>query len=252
MSSGRANNWSVEAFYEWMHHDRRTTKCPTGLPVELIEGQIVPIPLDKQLNRQIERLKQQLQYALKQAGYGAIEVRSHYPIRINPHSELRPTLTVLSTDSSHPQSSHPNIHWVIDLNKAEYNNQSLSKLLYAHYGIAEYWAVSTQQVELRTYHSPAANETKLDRRIEDGDGSSKDAANYQHSQLIHVGETASPSLFPRVNVCIQESLPLFFLTRSAIGHHTYIESTLSLSVDLMPHRRENEQNLHGKVTPQRG
>ncbi|MEM6867568.1 MAG: hypothetical protein AAF528_04225, partial [Cyanobacteria bacterium P01_C01_bin.121] len=61
MSSGRANNWSVEAFYEWMHHDRRTTKCPTGLPVELIEGQIVPIPLDKQLNRQIERLKQQLQ-----------------------------------------------------------------------------------------------------------------------------------------------------------------------------------------------
>jgi len=232
MADGMARKWSVEAFYGLLRHDLTKSKSPVELPVELIEGRIVPLPISEQLARQVERLRQQIQQALAQAGYEGFEVRSHYPIQINASSELKPTLTVLSI-----QQSQATIHWVMDIDKPEIDRTELDKTdqhsnlylnpsqdlrsqLYAHHGIAEYWSLSTEQVELRTHHTLKTNDS-----LDDGL-----SAQYQHHQLQHVGEQMHPLAFPQLKMQLQEPLPLYFLTRTATGHHTYIETMLPLQL----------------------
>lgn len=237
MANETARKWSLEEFYGLIRHNRTnatgSAERPVQLPIELIEGHIMPILISEQLERQVERLRQQLQQCLAQQNFQEFEVRSHYPIRINPYSELRPTLTVVST-----QQSQETIHWVIEINKTDiktginqtgkHKGQNLRSRLYAHYGITEYWALSTEQVELRTHHTPESVSQEDD--IAPYDVAPYDLAQYQHHQLQHVGEQTHPMAFPQLTMHIQEPLPLFFLTRTATGHRTYIETMLPLQV----------------------
>ncbi len=205
--------WSVEAFYGLICRDLTDNR---GL-VELIEGRIVPLPVDEQQDRQVERLRQQIQGCLEQVGVEDVEVRSHYPIQVNRYSELKPTLAVLSLGLSQPQ-----IHWVIDIDKAEIVDsraRTVRAHLYAHYGIGEYWTLSVEQVELRTHHGP--------RFVKE---SNEQIAQYQQHRLWHVGEQVRPLHFSQLSVQVQEPLPLHFVMRTATGHCTYTETMLPLKV----------------------
>ena len=223
MENGIERKWSVEEFYGLIRHHLVGKEGP----VELIEGRIVPLPSSEQQARQVERLSQQIQQNLEQAGWQGYEVRSHHPIKINTHSELRPTLTICSTHQ--PQQ---NIHWVIEIDKAEFadNNryQDLRSHLYARQGITEYWALSTQQVALRTYHSPKEGDTSTSCHQLTQEPITQ--STYKRERLLHVGEQVQSVSFPTLTMQIQEPLPLYFLTRSATGHHTYIETALPLKV----------------------
>jgi len=221
--------WSVEAFYGSIRHSLTEGEVPARFPVELIEGRIVPLPVGDQLSRQVERLRQQLQQRLAQIGYKGLEVRSHYPIPINPYSELRPTLAVIST-----QRPTPHVHWVIEIDKAEIEystDQNLRSHLYAQKDIGEYWALSTQQVELRTHHTPKAiADSTLCGQSEQAQSRQMQSMRYHHQQLRHVGEQAPPVEFPELKMQMQEPLPLYFLTRTATGCRTYVETMLPLKV----------------------
>lgn len=225
MTTEAVRKWSVEEFYGLIRHNLIGSEGP----VELIEGLIVPLPTSAQRDRQVERLRGQLQRALAQANFEGVEVRAHHPIQINPYSELRPTLTVLSMAQS-PLS----IHWVIEIDKAGTDlaateSQDLRTHLYAHHGIAEYWALSTEQVELRTHHTPKATMTlTTHNQLEHEQLTPR--FQYQHHQLQHADEQVSPKGFPPLVLQLQEPLPLYFLTRTATGHRAYLETALPLQV----------------------
>ncbi|MEO1792532.1 MAG: Uma2 family endonuclease [Cyanobacteria bacterium J06629_19] len=208
------------------------------LPVEIIDGRIMPLPVNESLTRQIDRLKQQIQRYLVQAGHEGMEVRSHIPITIGQYSQLKPTLAIISTDR--PQSTvQPTVHWALDIDKSEIiddgscdsTRKDMRCQFYAQHGIREYWSLSTEQVELRAYHSPTASQ-----HVSDGEKSNREKANlkktafYQSYRLWHVGEQPTLAAFPGMTLQMQEPLPLYFFMRTATGHRTYAETMLPLQI----------------------
>ncbi len=124
---------------------------------------------------------------------------------------IRPAIAICASSACPGTSgTAPLIHWVIEVVSAAdaaIESQTTRAHHYAKCGIAEYWSLAIDAVELRTYRLPTA-------------------ASYQQRQLFHVGDSVSPQAFPHIELQIQEPLPLHFLTRTATGSKPYAFSSI--------------------------
>ncbi|MEL6159432.1 MAG: Uma2 family endonuclease [Cyanobacteria bacterium J06627_32] len=166
---------------------------------------------------QVNRLTQQIQQYLVRHRLERFEVRSHLSIfpepigpgidesSVNSSSVLRPAIALLENTNGQSQ-----VRWAIDIADT-WQESDLRSQLYAEAAIAEYWHLSTVQVELRTWTD----------RV---DGA------YCCRRLYQVGEQISPAILPKMWLQVQEPLPLYFLTRTTSGHRTYIGHALALQL----------------------
>ncbi|MEL6900906.1 MAG: Uma2 family endonuclease [Cyanobacteria bacterium J06606_4] len=166
---------------------------------------------------QVTLLAQQIQQYLVRHRLERFEVRSHFPIDLGTMglsvdwasgddvSVLTPAIALVEKGLDQSQ-----VRWVIDIEETWQENEQRSQL-YANRAVAEYWHLSTAQVELRTWG---------------------DLANgaYRRRQLYQVGAQVSPAVLPKMPLQVQEPLPLYFLTRTTSGHRTYIGHLLALQL----------------------
>lgn len=99
------------------------------------------------------------------------------------------------------------VQWFIDFSQGEL--AAARKQVCARAAITEYWQLSLDTCELRTYSNLRAGE-------------------YQNSQLLQSGALASPISFPQLNLKLQEPVPLYFLTRTLNGQRVHISNMLPL------------------------
>ncbi|MEL6470126.1 MAG: Uma2 family endonuclease [Cyanobacteria bacterium J06623_4] len=165
---------------------------------------------------QVTLLAQQIQQYLVRHQLEQFEVRSHLPIyrgagllvdRASGDAAVVLTPAIALVEKIHGQSQ---VRWVIDIDETWHENEQRLQL-YANSAIAEYWHLSTAQVELRTW------------------GDLVDGA-YRRRQLHQVGAQVSPAVLPKLPLQVQEPLPLYFLTRTTSGHRTYIGHLLALQL----------------------
>ncbi len=118
---------------------------------------------------------------------------------------LTPTFVACSNAS-------PHVHWVIDVvlsAEVSVADQTARARCYAEYGVAEYWSLAIDAVELRTYRLLTAT-------------------GYQQRRLFHAGDCISPQAFSQITLQLQEPLPLYFLTRTATGTKSYHSTVFPL------------------------
>ncbi|MEO0769372.1 MAG: hypothetical protein AAFY72_08045 [Cyanobacteria bacterium J06649_4] len=208
--------WSVDEFEGLIRH--QLTDCD-GLS-ELIAGRIVPLPTDDVLKGWIQLLHQQLQrhltahpiddYLVDGCAASSVTenwvVRSHPLIRLNDHSVLRPSLVLCSLPISPGEldtatALRPEqVCWALDIRPTDAED-ALRVQLYAEGSIAHYWHYLSDQVALRLHSQPTD-------------------VGYQHRRLLQVGEQAALAGFPFLRFCLQEPLPLHFLTCTSQGQRT--------------------------------
>ncbi|MGB3297496.1 MAG: Uma2 family endonuclease [Phormidesmis sp.] len=172
-------------------------------------------------NRQACLLQYQMQQRLNQLRPSCFEVRTDALIAsFDGISKLEPTISVWESnitdaDTDADTDAKSAVRWVISI---IYTDSSVAddrfnqqRRFCARLAIADYWLLTPLQSELRACSMP-------------------NASSYQQQRLYHVGEQASPSSIPELDLCIQESLPLYFLTRTLKGQRAYESSTLPLRV----------------------
>lgn len=224
-SSTVPGKWSREAFHEWAHQQA----VEQGKFVELIEGQICPLPDSAQYTQKIQLLQSQIQAHLNSLEANRFEVRSRHPIPIDNGCELKPAITVseLTTHcntthckTTHCKTTHRKIthrssamlRWVIDITTEDLHDQHPDRRQYfSRIGIPDYWCMDLARVELRTYQNPTQS-------------------TYTTCTLLHVGECASPQSLPRITIQVQEPTPLHFLTRTTNRPQAYTTANLPLQV----------------------
>lgn len=169
-------------------------------------------------NRQVCLLQYQMQQYLNQLRPSCFAVRTDDSVASSVAlsdgvSEFKPAISVLESKSAETEAV---VRWVIstvytDSSIADNRLLNQQQHLCARLAIADYWLLTPLQSELRTYSMP-------------------NTLSYQQQQLCHVGERVSPSSIPEITLCIQEPLPLYFLTRTLKGQRTYESSALPLQV----------------------
>ena len=101
------------------------------------------------------------------------------------------------------------VRWVIDFAADELEAERRQRCAQA--SVADYWALSLAHCELRLYQGP-------------------NPTGYDCCRLLQAGEQMSPSVFPDINLRLQESVPLYFLTRTLNGRRDHATSALPLQV----------------------
>ncbi|HEY9625789.1 MAG TPA: Uma2 family endonuclease [Coleofasciculaceae cyanobacterium] len=175
--------WSVEDY----HH-----MIETGLlddrPVELLNGEIIEMPSEgtSHANGSTNAAEYLRDLLGKQ-----VQVREGHPITISSgNSEPEPDIAIVQRLARGYEQHHPypeNIFWLI-----EYADSSLKKDLdpkakaYAAAGIAEYWVVNLQAMELVVMRDPVEGEYR--------------------SQVIWREDTIRPLAFADVSVSVSRML----------------------------------------------
>lgn len=203
---------SVDEFYAL----NRQQLIGTDAPVELLKGEVCPLPTDETLDRQIRLLQQQIQqHFIVTRGCEDLVVRSRQLLKIDEYCALKPALcifksSVVNTSVVDNGSERP--LWMLDIIQEGLNwlNTGRSQLI-ATAEIPEYWSLTVSQAELRTYRTPTVT-------------------GYQSCQLLHVDEAVALSTIPQLTFRVEEPLPLCFLTRTLGGHRSYETATLPLKV----------------------
>lgn len=208
---------SVDEFYAL----NRQQLIGTDAPVELLQGEVCPLPTDETLDRQIRLLQQQIQqHFIVTRGCEDLVVRSRQLLKIDEHCALKPALCIFKSSvmnssvmsSSVVNNGNEGPLWILDVTQEGLNwlNTGRSQLL-ATAEIPEYWSLTVSQAELRTYRTPTVT-------------------GYQSCQLLHVGETVALSAIPQLTLGVEEPLPLCFLTRTLGGQQSYETAALPLRV----------------------
>lgn len=207
--------WSVDEFYGLVEQQLVSADAP----IELVDGEVCQLPVCEQLDRHISLLTYQIRRALAQLGCEGLSVQSHQPIKLNDCCELKPAIAVIKSpttrshviDCAHSNSSS-SLRWVLDIADEGLNQRGTRRSqLFAQSAVCDYWSVTVSQAELRTYQGPTA-------------------AGYQRCELRQVGEPVTPASLPQISLCMQEPLPLYFLTRSLKGQRTYTTAAPPLQV----------------------
>ncbi len=201
-------------------------------------------PLDKPirlLQYQIQqRLDQDLNRARSREVDWPFEVLMRPALTINSGPILRPALcviehlpvtnAVISSAANVEAGPIPMIHWILDIETD--NSRQLS------YGVER--GIVCSQVQSKTQC------TKPDRPLAIADGCDYWCLRTASvelliralmvgglrspSKLLQRGERAIATALPGLALCLQEPLPLYFLTRTLAGQRTYIHTPLPLQV----------------------
>lgn len=216
-------SYSVDDFHELLAGQPLGSEAT----MELVEGEVCHLPKNEQLTRQIRLLQLQIQQHLDGVQQGVFDVRSRPALLIHSSCELKPAIAVFTKELGHQAASQSvgmrmsqdefqyqdlQIQWVIDIAEEGLNQPHTQRSqLYAQAGIGDYWSVTVAQSEVRTYHEPLST-------------------GYRHCQLLQVGDAACPSMIAGITLQVQESLPLYFLTRTLSGPRAYGSVALPLQI----------------------
>ena len=155
--------------------------------VELLEGEItVMTPIGHHHAAVVDFLNDRLGTALRDRAL----VRVQSPVRLGPHSEPQPDLTLLRRSADYYRTALPtatDVFCIIEVadTAVEYDRAKLP--LYAEAGIAEAWIVDLQGERLEIYRRPRG-------------------ALYERTLVLQRGETAAPEAFPDVALATAEVL----------------------------------------------
>ena len=175
--------WTLEQYHQMID-----AGILEGQPVELLNGEIVEMPPEREPHA--NGSTETRDYLIALLGNRA-QVREGHPITISSsNSEPEPDLAIVQRRAEGYRDHHPypqNIYWLI-----EFSNTSLSKDLetkakiYAAANIPEYWVVNLKGIELVVMRDPVDGE-------------------YQ-SQVTLTNGTVYPLSFPDLAVSVQRLL----------------------------------------------
>jgi len=153
--------------------------------VELLEGEItVMTPIGHRHAAVVDFLNDRLGAALR----GRALVRVQSPVRLGPHSEPQPDLTLLRRSADYYRTALPtatDVFCIIEVadTAVEYDRAKLP--LYAEAGVRETWIVDLQAERLEVHREPRG-------------------ARYERTLILQRGETVAPEAFPDVALATVE------------------------------------------------
>jgi len=156
--------------------------------VELVDGEIVEMtPIGSRHAACVDRLMVLLSRSL--AGQGILRVQG--PVRLDPHSEPQPDLSVLRNRADFYASAHPgpaDVLLVVEVADASLRYDRDVKIgLYARAGIPETWLVDlpNERVDVFTEPSPQG---------------------YRASRQVRRGERLASETFPAASLLLDEAI----------------------------------------------
>ncbi len=147
--------------------------------VELLEGEItVMTPIGHRHAAVVDFLNDRLGEALR----GRALVRVQSPIRLGPHSEPQPDLTLLRRSADYYRTALPtatDVFCVIEVADTAVEYDRAKRSLYAEAGIPEAWIVDLQAERVEVSRQPRG-------------------ARYERTLVVQRGEMVAPEAFPEV------------------------------------------------------
>jgi Uma2 family endonuclease len=149
--------------------------------VELLEGEItVMTPIGHRHAAVVDFLNDRLGEALR----GRALVRVQSPIRLGPHSEPQPDLTLLRRSADYYRTALPtatDVFCVIEVADTAVAYDRAKLALYAEAGIPEAWIVDLQAERVEVSRQPRG-------------------ARYERTLVVQRGEMVTPEAFPEVTL----------------------------------------------------
>ena len=138
--------------------------------VELVDGEIVEMtPIGSRHAACVDQLNVLLSRSL--AGQGILRVQG--PVRLDPHSEPQPDLSVLKSRADYYASAHPgpdDVFLVVEVADASLRYDRDVKVgLYAHAGIRETWLVDLQSKRVDVFTQPTPQGYRASRQLRRGE-----------------------------------------------------------------------------------
>ncbi|HLC41640.1 MAG TPA: Uma2 family endonuclease, partial [Methylomirabilota bacterium] len=180
----RARRFSVEEYHQMV----RTGILKEDDRVELIEGEITEMtPIGPRHAVCVAGLTEHLVRSLA----GRAVVWSQSPIRLGPHSEPQPDVTLVQPPRTRYADAHPrpeHILLIIEVGDTTVEDDRMRKIpLYARAGILETWLVNLPGEAIEVYRDPA----------QDG---------YRDARTVRRGLPLAPLAFPDVTLTADEIL----------------------------------------------
>ncbi len=101
-----------------------------------------------------------------------VEIHEAHPITLPNSSEPEPDIAIVKTPASRYRAHHPypdDIFWLIEIaNSTLIKDLGVKKELYAAAGIAEYWVMDLQKVELVVFCDLTADGYQLENHLNSG------------------------------------------------------------------------------------
>lgn len=143
---------TVDEYYDM----DRTGLLEPDARVELIEGEVVPVPpIGSPHGSTVEFLDHLLDRALADQA----RVRDQLPVRLSNVSEPVPDVAVVKQRADRYKLSHPTAPEVLLIVEVSHStlryDSNVMVPLYARHGIPEVWIVDLKNSQLRTYRSPS-------------------------------------------------------------------------------------------------
>jgi len=143
---------TVDEYYDM----DRTGLLEPDARVELIEGEVVPMP---PIGSRHGATTSFLDHLLDRALSDRAEVRCQLPVRLDNLSEPVPDIAVVKSRTDHYALSHPtgaDALFIVEISYSTLRYDVNVKVpLYARHGIPEVWIVDLKNNQLRTYRSPS-------------------------------------------------------------------------------------------------
>lgn len=142
---------TVAEYYEMA----RTGLIAPDARVELIEGEVVPMPpIGDRHGRAVEALDDLLHQAVAQRA----QVRCQMPVRLDDYSEPEPDLVVMRRRTGRDDRAHPSaadVFLIVEISHSTLRYDLDVKVpLYARHGVPEVWVVDLKHNILHLYRSP--------------------------------------------------------------------------------------------------
>ena len=136
--------------------------------VQLIEGEIIEIALEKPLHRFTNHNTANY---LRRLLARKAEVFEAHPISLS-NSEPEPDVAIVSVPDTKYLTRHPSvrdIYWLIEIADTTLNyDLKIKKELYAKEGIAEYWVIDLQNNILKIFRQPVNNNYSIELEFTEG------------------------------------------------------------------------------------
>jgi Uma2 family endonuclease len=186
----RPRLWTAEEFYLLLDQG---FFLPNNR-VELIEGEIIDMPAQKNYHGAALTLTQMALLAIFGEGYW---VRPQLSLDLSPISVVDPDIAVIRGDPrTYSQTNPTSALLIVEVSDStlSYNRNSKASL-YARSGVADYWIVNLVDRQLEVYRNPVADPSRLH-----GFG-------YSSRTILDPGDVVSPLAVPTAQVAVADLLP---------------------------------------------
>ena len=189
------HRWTREEFYRALE-----TGVLEGRRHELIEGEVVDMPAQKNFHGSALTLTQDQLRGLFGSGYWS---RPQLSLDLSPYSVVDPDVAVIAGSSKSCPAENPTTALlVVEVSETTLTHDRTTKAsLYARSGIQDYWIVNLVDCQLEVYRTPVA-----DREQPFG-------FDYADRQILDPDEEVSPLAAPTKKIKVSDLIPDGLLPR---------------------------------------